>query len=129
MSGAEEPRQGEAAHPGSEQDIEAVYRMEVAELLAKVQPTFALWRQRGDNPLLAAAAQALPAMVLGLAAGVGAEWRALGRAMRGRWRGLLNGPCSRRELRSSKRRGRCRGTRPSLGTRNSARTAPSAAGR
>jgi len=78
MSGAEEPRQGEAAHPGSEQDIEAVYRMEVAELLAKVQPTFALWRQREDNPLLAAAAQALPAMMLGLAAGVGAEWRALG---------------------------------------------------
>jgi len=58
-----------------QQDIEAGYRIEVAELLAKVQPTFALWRERGDNALLAAA-QALPAMMLGLAAGVAAECRA-----------------------------------------------------
>ena len=74
---AEQPRQVEAAHPGTERDIEAVYRTEVAELLAKIQPTFALWRERGDNALLAAAAQVLPAMMVGLAAGVGAEWDAL----------------------------------------------------
>jgi len=49
----------------------------VAELLTKMQPTFSLWRERGDNALLAAAAQALPAMMVGLAAGVGAEWGAL----------------------------------------------------
>ena len=54
-----------------------MYRTEVAELLAKIQPTFTLWRERGDNALLAAAAEVLPAMMVGLAAGVGAEWGAL----------------------------------------------------
>ena len=49
----------------------------MAELLAKIQPTFALWREREDDALLAAAAQVLPAMMVGLAAGVGAEWGAL----------------------------------------------------
>ena len=85
---AEQARQVEAAHAGTERDIEAEYRTEVAELLAKMQPTFSLWRERGDNALLVAAAQALPAMMVGLAAGVGAEWgvllagdaRAVGRA-------------------------------------------------
>jgi hypothetical protein len=60
-----------------ERDIEAEYRTEMAELLTKMQPTFSLWRERGDNALLVAAAQALPMMIVGLAAGVGAEWRAL----------------------------------------------------
>ena len=85
---AEQAGQVEAAHAGTERDIEAEYRTEVAELLAKMQPTFSLWRERGDNALLVAAAQALPAMMVGLAAGVGAEWgvllagdaRAVGRA-------------------------------------------------
>jgi hypothetical protein len=43
----------------------------------KMQPTFSLSRQRGDNALLVTAAQALPAMMVGLAAGVGGEWGAL----------------------------------------------------
>jgi hypothetical protein len=64
-------------HRDTERDIEAEYRTEVAELLSRMQPTFSLWRERGDNALLAAAAQALPAMIVGLAAGVGAEWVAL----------------------------------------------------
>ena len=46
---AEPARQVEAAHAGTERDIEAEYRTEVAELLAKMQPTFSLWRERGDN--------------------------------------------------------------------------------
>ena len=49
----------------------------MAELLTKMQPTFSVWLERGDNALLAAAAQTLPAMIVGLAAGVGAEWGAL----------------------------------------------------
>ena len=67
---AEQAGQVEAAHAGTERDIEAEYRTEVAELLAKMQPTFSLWRERGDNAPLTAAAQALPAMIVGLAAGV-----------------------------------------------------------
>ena len=45
----------------------------MAELLTKAQPTFSLWWEQGDNALLAPAAQALPAMIVGPAAGVGAE--------------------------------------------------------
>lgn len=74
---AERPRQVDAADPGVEPNVAAEYRTEVAELLAKVQPTVALWREREDNALLAAAVQALPAMMAGLAAGIGAEREAL----------------------------------------------------
>ena len=70
---AEQDRQVEAAQTGAKRDIEAEYRAEVAELLAKMQPTFSLWRERGDNALLVAAAQALSAMIGGLAGGDGAE--------------------------------------------------------
>ena len=85
---AEEPRQVEAAQPGTERNIEAEYSTEVAELLTEMQPTFALWREREDNALLTVAAQVLPAMIADLAASVGAEWgtllegdaRAVGRA-------------------------------------------------
>ena len=70
---AEQARQVAAAHAGTERNIEAEYRTEVAELLAKMQPRLSLWRERGDNALLVAAAQGLGAMIGGLAAGVGAE--------------------------------------------------------
>lgn len=36
---AEEPRQVEAAQPGTERNIEAEYSTEVAELLTEMQPT------------------------------------------------------------------------------------------
>jgi hypothetical protein len=56
--------------PARKRNIAAEYGTEGTEHLTKMQPTFSLWRERGDNAPLTAAAQALPAMIVGLAAGV-----------------------------------------------------------